>query len=410
MTVRLGDVGRNLVLTTVQSLLRVSLRLLSLIFPQSRSVVVSVFPETEGNGLEVARALVRRDASQVVWLTDGHEPHGDVHALARQGMLLVPKASLRGLFHYLRAEAVFFTHGLYGSPRPCGRKPIVNLWHGDGPKATRPGNDAGSLIPSTYLIAGTQLFGHHKAVAFEIPAERLLVTGNPRTDQFWQPCDRASLEDLGISGDFVVWMPTFRNTRPVGAVRRWSETNDPRIEGGFEQLRALRDGLGAGGIQLVIKPHPMDADRRRWEGAVTVSEGDLVRSGVSLYGLLGQSRGLVTDYSSVWVDYLLLDRPLAFLVPDGDSYSRKLVPSDVLNWLPGEVVSEGRQPFQAFLADLDAYGGQGSVVRKNVADRIGLNTSRTSAADLVTALEDLGVLTRRKRRLNDSHGRELGPV
>ena len=39
---------------------------------------------------------------------------------------------------YLRAEAVFFTHGLYGSPRPSPRKPIVNLWHGDGPKDIRP--------------------------------------------------------------------------------------------------------------------------------------------------------------------------------------------------------------------------------------------------------------------------------
>lgn len=392
MTGRLDDLGRNLLLTTVQGTLRISLRLLSTVFPQTRSVVLSVFPETEGNGLEVARALVRRYAGRVVWLTDGHEPHPDVRALAEQGMLLVPKASLAGLWHYLRSEAVFFTHGLYGSPRPSRRKPIINLWHGDGPKATRPGNEAGSLIPSSYLVAGTQLFGDLKAAAFEIPTERLLVTGNPRTDQFWQAPDRAALEELGITGDFVVWMPTFRQTRAVGAVRRWSESGGV-LEDGRTQLAALCDGLARRGLQLVIKPHPMDADRRRWDGAVTVSERDLVRTGLSLYGLLGQSRGLVTDWSSVWVDYLLLDRPMAFLVPDGDSYTRALAPADVLHWLPGEVVDGGPHPFEAFLADLDAHGEEGSVQRKEVATRLGLNPTRTSADDLLDELERREVLS-----------------
>jgi hypothetical protein len=392
VTGRFGDLGRNVLLGAVQGTLRISLRVLSTVFPQTRSVVVSVFPETEGNGLEVARALVRRYAGRVVWLTDGHEPHPDVLALAEQGMVLVPKASLAGLFHYLRAEAVFFTHGLYGSPRPSRRKPIINLWHGDGPKATRPDNEAGSLIPSTYLVAGTQLFGDLKAAAFEVPAERLLVTGNPRTDQFWQVPDRVALAELGITGDFVVWMPTFRQTRAIGAVRRWSESDLAGSDDGREQLDALREALEERGLQLVIKPHPMDADRRRWDGVTTVSERDLVRTGLSLYALLGQSRGLVTDYSSVWVDYLLLDRPMAFLVPDGDSYSRVLAPADVLEWLPGEVVGSGGHPFATFLADLDAHGEEGAVQRKEVAAKIGLNPSRTSADDLLVALERRGLL------------------
>jgi CDP-glycerol glycerophosphotransferase (TagB/SpsB family) len=271
----------------------------------------------------------------------------------------------------------------------------VNLWHGDGPKSTRPGNGAGSLIPSTYLVAGTQLFGGHKASAFEVPPARLLVTGNPRTDQFWQPPHPGALGQLGITGDFVVWMPTFRRTRPLGAVRRWSETTGDATDPSSEQLRWLLDGLRERGIQLVVKPHPMDADRRHWDGVVRISEADLVRSRVSLYSLIGQSRGLVTDYSSVWVDYLLLDRPLAFLVPDRDSYSRTLVPSDVLDWLPGELVDPDRAPFQEFLADLDSFGGQGAVLRKEVAHRIGLNRSRTSADDLVTALVERDVIATR---------------
>ena len=151
--------------------------------------------------------------------------------------------------------------------------------------------------------------------------------------------------------------------------------------------------LAVRGLQLVVKPHPMDADRRGWPGAVTVDEDDLVAAGVSLYALLGASAGLITDYSSVWVDYLLLDRPMAFLVPDRGVYDRALYPPDILDWVPGEVVDPQDRPFQMFLDDLDGRGREGSAFRQAVARRIGLHRSSTSADDLVTALVKLGVLS-----------------
>ncbi|HYF72012.1 MAG TPA: CDP-glycerol glycerophosphotransferase family protein, partial [Nocardioides sp.] len=284
---------RNLALDLVLGALRLTLGLLSRVVPTSRSVVLAVYPEIEGNGLEVARALVRRYRGRLVWLRDGGPVPEEVRELADQGMVLVPKASLRGLAAYLRAEAVLFTHGLYGCPRPAPRKPVVNLWHGDGPKDIRPGKDVGALIASTYLVGSTPLFSHFQAEAFGVPADRVLLTGNPRTDQLWRPADRDRLARLGITGEFVVWMPTFRQPRAVGAVRVHGGVAP--AEDGHAELAALRDGLAARGIQLVVKPHPMDSDRRRWPGAVTVDEDDLVGAGVSLYTLLGASSGLVTD-------------------------------------------------------------------------------------------------------------------
>lgn len=380
---------RNLGLALVLGTLRVVLRTLSRVVPQTRSVVVAAYPETEGNGVEAARALVRRYAGRVVWLRDRGPLPGEVRELAAQGLVLVPKASLRGLWAYLRAEAVLFTHGLYGSPRPVPRKPVVNLWHGDGPKDITPGRGVGGHIASTYFVGSTPLFSHWQAAAFDVPAERVLVTGNPRTDRLWQAVGLERLAALGITGPFVVWMPTFRRPRAVGAVRVYDEGP---VHGGSDGLDELLAGLRARGLQLVVKPHPMDADRRRWPGAVTVDEDDLVGAGVPLYGLLGASSGLVTDYSSVWVDYLLVDRPLAFLVPDLDSYDRPLFPADVLDWVPGEVVDLGRDPFEEFLADVEADGDLGTERRRAVAERIGLDPTATAADDLVTALVKLGVL------------------
>jgi hypothetical protein len=382
---------RNVAVTTVLKLLRVTLTVLSRLTPQSRSVLVSAYPESEGNALEVARALLQRYDGQVVWLREQGPAPAEVLELAESGLLLVPKASLAGLWAYLRAEVVFFTHGLYGSPRPPARKPIVNLWHGDGPKDVRPGNGIGGQISSTWFVGSTRLFSGYQADGFGVPADHVLLTGNPRTDQLWREVDGARLRRLGITGDFVVWMPTFRRTRAVGAMREQSEIGAGAEPDGGTEVAALLRGLRERGMQLVIKPHPMDAEERLWDGAVTLTDADLVAAGVSLYALLGVSSGLVTDYSSVWVDYLLLDRPMAFLVPDRESYTRQLLPADVLDWAPGELVG-GEAPFTEFLLDVDAEGAAGAQARAQVAAKIGMTSTRTSADDLLTELADLGVL------------------
>lgn len=381
---------RNVVLDLVLGTLRVTLRLLSRVVPHSTSVVVTASPETEGNGIETARALVHRYDGRVVWLRDSGPLPEEVRALAAQGLVLVPKASLAGLWAYLRAEAILFTHGLYGSPRPHARKPIVNLWHGDGPKDITPGKGVGATISSTYLVGSTPLFSEFQARALGVRSDRVLVTGNPRTDQLWLPPELDRLARLGITSDFVVWMPTFRRPRAVGAVR--VHDGPAATDDADREIAVLLEGLRERGLQLVVKPHPMDADRRQLPGVVTLEEDDLVAAGVGLYSLLGASSGLVTDYSSVWVDYLLVDRPLAFLVPDRASYDRALFPADILDWVPGEVVGE-QAPFASFLADLDAHGQLGTELRRDVGRRIGLNPSATAADDLVTTLVKLGVLS-----------------
>ena len=66
---------------------------------------------------------------------------------------------------------------------------------------------------------------------------------------------------------------------------------------------------------MVVKPHPLDYASRAVENAITVTNGMLDEACVPLYSLLGASSGLISDYSSVWIDYLLHPAPLAFFTP-----------------------------------------------------------------------------------------------
>jgi CDP-glycerol glycerophosphotransferase (TagB/SpsB family) len=59
--------------------------------------------------------------------------------------------------------------------------------------------------------------------------------------------------------------------------------------------------------------------------------------GIDFYQLLSLTDALVTDYSSIYADYLLLDRPMVFVPADEDFFNEQrgllLNPYDV--WMPG---------------------------------------------------------------------------
>ena len=80
-----------------------------------------------------------------------------------------------------------------------------------------------------------------------------------------------------------------------------------------------------------------------------------------LYALLGQADGLITDYSSVYFDYLLLNRPIGFTVDDMEEYmkNRGFVVDDPRPLMPGQFLNTP-EDFCGFLSDLlegrDPYG------------------------------------------------------
>jgi CDP-glycerol glycerophosphotransferase (TagB/SpsB family) len=126
---------------------------------------------------------------------------------------------------------------------------------------------------------------------------------------------------------------------------------------------------------------------------VTLEDEQLAGAGVPLYGLLARSAGIITDYSSVWTDYLLLDRPIGFFIPDRDDYagSRGLYPPDALTWLPGPEL-DSPESFRAFAAEVIAGESTWAQARREAAERLGLNPTRSAARDLLDELERRGAL------------------
>ena len=313
--------------------------LLLRLLPPQRHAVIHGWPDDEGNAVEVVRALRRRYRGRVYWLLNDVKYPGPAFAAAELAdgarVIRVQRDSRRALALALTAEATFFTHGFLTAVKPPRNRLVVNLWHGDGPKLAA-GTDR---ICSTVVVAGTRLWGRQRQQRFALPESAVAVVGNPRVDQFHATPPADVLERLGLDPRkrTILWLPTYRAaSAPHG--RAWREADDLSSNADFAQIvDALSTASKAHSIQLLVKPHPMDAATYDGVGIPTLHHAALTAAGVTLYQLLGAVDAVISDVSSVWVDYLALDRPIGFYAPDLEELELrgKLNVDDAETLLPG---------------------------------------------------------------------------
>ncbi len=316
---------------------------------------------------------------------------------AEKRIRCLKKGGVRSLVVYLGAELVFFTHGLFSSPEPGCRRVYVNLWHGDGPKRTE--NRAFRIrVKSTYVVSGTKLWGDYKADFFGLKPAAALVVGNPRIDQFDRPASDNDLLSLGLdpARKIVFWLPTYREVRQARGMRYWKDGGKLSAR---DEIRAVVLHLAAAserrGIQVLLKPHPLEADLYGETGIRCLNDTELNQRRIPLYSLLARSCALITDYSSVWTDYFPLDRPMAFYCPDLEEYShvRGFNVPDLTQVMPGRRLL-GASDIDAFLDLIQRGEDPDRAMRHAIARSIGAVTNTGATRRLIEKVFASPVLER----------------
>lgn len=245
----------------------------------------------------------------------------------------------------------FYSHNSAGLNKyRCKGQKVVNLWHGCGYKDAEQGKKNQNIRPDfDYALVPGPVFVKTKSRLWNCEPERMLMMGYPRYDWMLHPSMSSSeiLEKLfGWRGrSTVLWMPTFRKSDLGGCAENEIELPSqlPAIRND-EELQQIDQYLRKQEILLIIKKHPLqtgwDQNSRKFTNIRYVTEELLEEKKVKLYELIGISDGLLSDYSSVAVDYLLLDRPLGYVLADYDIYREKrgFVFENPLEYMPGEKI------------------------------------------------------------------------
>jgi len=346
----------------------------------------------EGNAKYLFLHVAERDDLDVrpVWLSHSDET---VAALRERGYEACRTDTAEGLATLLRAGRVFTTGGFTGLPLwPTGGAEVVQLWHGvplkrisaDGPQFERA--SPFERLSRRYVyrqfdrvaVTGRRFVDVFRS-AFEIDADRIAVTGYPRNDALFREIpgfdvgqDRTLHDEVAaLDGPVFAYLPTYRedSTSPADAV----------------DFDALDDFLADRDAHLLVKFHPFE------DHDVDAAALDRVRflpPEFDVYPALRHVDALVTDYSSVYFDYLLLDRPVLFYAYDRDSYEAESgLYFDYETATPGPIAAD----FEALLDALDdcAVGTDDHAdARAAVRDAVFDDVDGRSAARVVDLVTD----------------------
>lgn len=317
--------------------------------PKKIRVVIRARPDLDDTTRMLVAELAKRKISTVV-LTAGHVRRPTW--MPREVRLLRVR-SLQAFATYMTSSHVFFTHGLFGSVRPPSNQIVVNVWHGMPLKSI--GADIGhsEYRRFTVTIATSERFREIVARSFDVVPSAVLLAELPRNEMLTRTASTRP-----VQGRYVVWLPTWRS-----AVLKSTLHVDGDPQTGVpdsDELTSLVAELAAQGVTLVAKIHPFsdpsESDRFRNAGAMVLDETWLADNETTLYEVLSASSALMTDYSSVAVDYLVTGRPIIFVHRDLDAYrqSRGLNFTNEELALLGSTVLEGPGFVEDVLRILDA--------------------------------------------------------
>ena len=240
--------------------------------------------------------------------------------------------SLKGIYYSLRAK-----YWLYDDGKCCINNPIlsggatcINLWHGiplkkigydDRQFPYKEGSvqakiyDAMRIKDDAYVVNSEYEQGCYKT-AWRVSNDNIKVLGSPRLDVLLHDIDNS---DLFMEKDFAniksykdkdkkifIYTPTWRDTGKDIA--------------GWLKSKKLQKFLKESNAILVCKLHFADKNSLNFELPEEFYKMD---SNSDIYPVLKYSDALITDYSSIYFDYLLLDKPILYYPIDLEEYQEK---------------------------------------------------------------------------------------
>lgn len=274
--------------------------------------------------------------------------------------------SLKGaLYHFLTSKFVFFDTGNMRI-KPSKKQNVMNLWHGVpfkriGFMSKTADKDMPKDLMNTFskiILPNSGMRDVYKQ-SFLLSDNQYLCTGQPRNDLLKKNIE--PFEQLGISKNkyskVIMWMTTYRISKDERlrhtSNEEWSKTGLPLLID-QEVVEELSKELKKNNILLIIKQHTTgkmpEEPIVETDNIKIIEEEEYLIKGLQLYDILGKCDGLVTDYSSVFIDYLILNRPIGFVVNDIKDYEENngFNFDEPLNYMPGEKLLSLSDIFQFF--------------------------------------------------------------
>jgi CDP-ribitol ribitolphosphotransferase len=199
---------------------------------------------------------------------------------------------------------------------------VVQLWHAPGASKKFGGSVASKdelemlskISENTdYLIISSEKIEDYYAEAFQIDKSKIKPLGLPRLDYYFENHDVNKIKSdffkkygIDCNKKIILYAPTFRDEEEYNNVFNYLD------------LRKFNENLGAEYV-LALRLHPKIRDF--YGGNIESNEEYIDCSDYeSEQELMMISDVLITDYSSIMIEFAIFDRPIVFFVYDLENY------------------------------------------------------------------------------------------
>ncbi len=353
-----------------------------------------------------ANQYEKQNGIRPIWMSHNKDI---VEMLQEKGYEAYYNHSLKGIWYCLRGKVYIFDN--YSKDISfwfSGRTKKINLWHGIPLKKIQADNIFDTVRhpknkwekfkafprrlsdekPSHYVLTTSDFLVPIFSSAFR--TKNVLVSGYPRNDRLisdkiknvltsGEERDRKAIEEqVNVCGKkMVYYMPTFRD----------SETKF------FEavNLTKFRGFLNINNILFCAKLHPKSKLKKQFD-EIAGENIFVINADSDPYVFLEMADVLVTDYSSIYFDFLLADKPIVFFNYDLKDYlenSRELY-FDYDEYTPGEK-ADTQEMFEKALIKAcnpdEKYVKKYHGLRENVADKMFNDKKNMASPRLVKDIE-----------------------
>jgi len=236
--------------------------------------------------------------------------------------------SKKGFFAFLKSKTIILSTGLdkllffpyYLNPK---HKTIVQLWHGSLFKRLgfqvadwNKKKNRKELQRFSKFIACSTLEQFMIASCFDMNMDDIWITDYPRNDRMLNPTKDLTQDFPYLKHKTILYAPTWREEGRDTEFFPFDDIDLLEIQKFLEENNAY----------LLIRGHKEEVDRINDTYNLSLGETDrIISADQSVFPngeeLLPYVDILITDYSGIYNDFLLLNRPIIFVPYDIDDYS-----------------------------------------------------------------------------------------
>lgn len=349
------EIIKKIIKKTLTGIINIIILLITLVIPKNNKIMIVggwYGKRFADNSRYAYLSLFNNNNYLPVWITRDQQLY---YELKGKGIKVYKAWSIKSIWYHLRAKIHIIDHSINDiNPYFSVRAKKINLWHGFPIKKI--GDDKRNqetiissikskinnyLIPGfwgkQYLLATSEYSAEVLGKAFQISKEKIIISNYPRNYML----DKTSnLNQISIfkENEYINTIDIYKKNEYtiIGYFPTFRDKTKTKLFGLScnEDIKSCINKLYDNKILLITKMHFVEKNIFNNNCNKYIN----IEAKYDIYKILEKIDILITDYSSIYYDYLLLKRPIIFFPYDLDYYieSDRGLMFDYNDYTPGD--------------------------------------------------------------------------